>query len=341
MRLPRVIECRMGWGMAMKRNFLVWWWLCLAPVMADAGWSILRSADGNSRLEARPVGLEDGKIVFERKGGKLFKAGADQFSDEDGRRLEAWVAAMEKDLHREVVETVAAAKGPRILFIGNSYSFQIPKEFKKLAESEGKKLTVEQVTVGGCTLQRHAANAKTMEKIAKGRWDVVVLQEQSLVPAILEGQRHQMMDPAAKKLVEAVRRAGAVPVFFLTWGRRDGDKMNAQVFPDDTFEAMHGRLVEGYRKASVFAGGEKGGVYTVPVGEVWKVVRQLGKDEDLYTQDGSHPGRRGVYLASCVFFSALFDAPVGRASSLDQGGVLAKAAREARPQAIPFPVDAE
>ncbi len=30
------------------------------------------------------------------------------------------------------------AKGGRVLFVGNSYSFQVPKVFAKLAESKGK-----------------------------------------------------------------------------------------------------------------------------------------------------------------------------------------------------------
>ncbi len=47
-----------------------------------------------------------------------------------------------------------------------------------------------------------------------------------------------------------------------------------------------------------------------PVGEAWRAVRrerpQLGVE--LYRNDGSHPSKKGAYLAACVFYSALFDA---------------------------------
>lgn len=315
------------------------WAFCFAPLMASEDWPLLTSKDGGKTMYARPVAVEGELIRFEKKGGQTFKAAADKFSAKDHQRLNAWVEAMGEDLHREVVERVASATDLRILFIGNSYSFQIPKVFEALAKAEGKNLTVEQVTKGGCTLQRHAATPKTLERIAEGRWDLVVLQEQSLVPAILEAQRHRMMDPAAKTLVEAVRKAGAVPVFFLTWGRRDGDKMNAKAFPNDTFDAMQARLVTGYGKASKFAGGQAGGVFIVPVGQVWSDVRKLGKDENLYTKDGSHPGKRGIYLASCVFYSALYDQAVAtKTSTVKQGAVLAETAQAARMKPVSYPV---
>ena len=212
--------------------------------------------------------------------------------------------------HRELVERVKSSEQLRVLFVGNSYSFNIPKEFENLATREGKKVEVEQVTKGGWTLAKHAKAEATLEKIAKGKWDIVVLQEQSQMPAFAEDQRHQMMDPAAKSLAAAIRKVGAIPVFFQTWGRRDGDQQNGKAFPNDTFEAMQKRLTEGYRKAAEAAGH----AHIVPVGEIWAKVHKAGGGDKLFANDGSHPAAGGNQLGAAVFYAAFFDAlPKGTA----------------------------
>jgi len=212
--------------------------------------------------------------------------------------------------HQALVTRVKQAETLRVLFVGNSYSFKIPKQFEQLARAEGQKLEVAQVTKGGWTLAKHAASKDTLNQIAHGKWDIVVLQEQSQIPSLPENQRVKMMDSAAKSLASAVRKAKAIPVFFLTWGRKDGDKKNAQHFPDDTYAAMQNRLRRGYHKAAKQADG----AYIVPVGEVWLAVRAAGKDGMLYAKDGSHPGVGGNYLGACVFYCAFYDHAVTSAT---------------------------
>ena len=213
------------------------------------------------------------------------------------------IPAMGNTAHATLADRVKKAKTLRVLFVGNSYSFKIPKVFESIAKAEGKSITVEQVTKGGWTLKKHANAKETLDKIAQGKWDVVVLQEQSQLPALPEPQRSKMMYPAAKKLADAIRSADAVPVFFLTWGRKDGDKKNAVAFPNDSYAAMQKRLIAGYKNAATHAGG----AHIIPVGEVWSVLRQMKKDEGLYSGDGSHPAKRGNYLGACVFYNALYN----------------------------------
>lgn len=205
--------------------------------------------------------------------------------------------------HRELVDRVKSSTPLRVLFVGNSYSFNIPKAFETLANSEGEKVEVEQVTKGGWTLEKHAKAEATLEKIAKGKWDVVVLQEQSQMPAFPEDQRRNLMDPAAKSLADAIRKAGAIPVFFQTWGWRDGDTQNAKTYPGDTFEAMQKRLISGYRNAAKAAGN----AHVIPVGEIWAKVRASRDGDSLYAKDGSHPAAAGNQLGAAVFYAALFD----------------------------------
>lgn len=208
-----------------------------------------------------------------------------------------------------LVARMRGADPARVLFVGNSYSFKIPKVFAELAAEEGREVEVEQVTKGGWTLAKHAKADATLEKIRAGNWDVVVLQDQSQTPAFGRTQRERGMIPAAKTLVEVIRKAGAIPVFFVTWGRRDGDKQNAKVFPDDTMEAMQERLLTGYREAAEAAGG----AVLVPVGPAWLRAKRAGHLDGLFAKDGSHPAGNGVYLGACVFYATFYDAGIKKA----------------------------
>jgi hypothetical protein len=215
-------------------------------------------------------------------------------------------AAMAETLEAEMTRRLQKAEPARVLFVGNSYSFQVPKVFASLAKSEGRKIVVEQVTKGGWTLARHAKTEATLARIRDGRWDVVVLQEQSQTPAFPKAQREQGMIPAARTLVAEIRKAGAIPAMFVTWGRRDGDQQNAKTFPDDTMEAMQARLDTGYREAA----DEAGGAVLVPVGPAWLRAKKAGQMDGLFAKDGSHPTKDGVYLSACVFYVTFYDTGV-------------------------------
>ena len=58
--------------------------------------------------------------------------------------------------------------------------------------------------------------------------------------------------PEAKDIVDAIRAKNpcTVPVFFQTWGKRDGDSMNCPTFSEDnwmcTFEGIQNRLTDSY-----------------------------------------------------------------------------------------------
>lgn len=194
------------------------------------------------------------------------------------------------------------AKEARILFVGNSYSFKVPGTLGRLAKASKRKVVVEQVTKGGWTLQKHAAAKETLAKIRSGNWDVVVLQEQSQMPSFSQQQRNKQMLPHAKTLVAEIRKAGAVPVFFQTWGRRDGDKQNSTAHPNDTFEKMQVRLIAGYRETALASGG----ALIVPVGERWSKEMKAGKGKRLFAKDGSHPSPAGVELSAEVFYTYFF-----------------------------------
>ena len=176
-------------------------------------------------------------------------------------------AASSKDEKAELRDRLDKSDEPRILFVGNSYSFKVPKVLARMTQAEGRPVVVEGITRGGWTLEKHARSKDTLTRIRNGKWDVVVLQEQSQRPSFSRAQRMREMNPHVRILVTEIRKAGALPVFFQTWGRRDGDRGNKKNYPDDTFEKMQKRLITGYQEAAVVAGH----ALIVPVGEAWAV----------------------------------------------------------------------
>jgi len=266
----------------------------------------LTKADG-SAVRVAPIDVEDGMIVFRQPDIKRKKIALTFFSEAEQVKLKAWMEAVSNDHHHDVIKRVQSSDHLKVLFIGNSYNFDIPKAFEKIAKDKGKKITVDQVTRGGWTLKKHANSAKVLEKIQQGTYDIVVLQEQSLIPSFPEAQRASMMDAPAKKLVKLIKQSGATPVFFQTWGRRDGDKQNSAVFPNDTFAAMQKRLTLGYANTAEHVGG----AHIIPVGEILGKVMLKQKQAALnfYQNDGSHPSKVGVTFGASIIYSSLYNEP--------------------------------
>ena len=202
------------------------------------------------------------------------------------------------DARQELTERVHAKPELAVLFVGNSYSFGVPRAFSKLATAEGQQVRVGHSTYGGWTLKRHAGNDSTLKKIREGHWDVVVLQEQSEIPAMSARECAARMFPPLRQLVTEVRNHGAVPVLYQTWGRRDGDP---HVLHDD-FAGMNRRLREGYLAAARNAGG----IVVVPVGDAWEREILAGHRNELFMPDGSHPTQRASDLNASVFYETFF-----------------------------------
>ena len=186
----------------------------------------------------------------------------------------------------------------RVFFLGNSYTAvnDLPAAFASLAWSGGHRVDVAVQAPGGWTLLDHARAQSTADVLAASRWDVVVLQEQSEIPSV-DYMRESSMYPAARDLVAMVRGAGAKPMFFLTWGHRQGWPESG--IPD--YASMQSALNAGY----LFIAGEQH-AEVAPVGAAWSEVAGLESSPDLWQDDGSHPTSKGTYLAACVFYAAIF-----------------------------------
>lgn len=192
----------------------------------------------------------------------------------------------------------------RVLFIGNSYTAvnNLPQMVTDVAASVGDVLLCESNTPGGCTFQQHCSNT-SMTMICKGGWDVVVLQEQSQLPSFPLGQVQTMCFPFAAQLVDSIYAVNPCSraMFYMTWGRKNGDSENCPNWPPVcTYEGMDSLLFERYMAMS---SDNKADVS--PVGAVWHYLRDFYPNIELYSGDGSHPSPAGSYAAACAFYTLI------------------------------------
>jgi hypothetical protein len=214
---------------------------------------------------------------------------------------------------------IATAKNTKILFVGNSYTYvnDLPKTIQDLAISKGDSITYTTQATGGATAQSLWNSPAVISIIAQGGWDYVVLQCQSQEPAFPPSQVATDTYPFVKKLDSLVQATNscAETLFFMTWGRKNGDAANAAFYPIiGTYDGMQSRLRESYL---MFAQDFTASV--APVGVAWKKVRAQYPTIELYNPDESHPSIHGTYLAACVFYSSIFHKVAIGASFITSG----------------------
>lgn len=186
-----------------------------------------------------------------------------------------------------------------ILFIGNSYTGvnDLPSIFTQLADSGGHAVMAGSLTPGGYTLLQHSRTPATVTRIKSQKWDDVILQDQSYLPALAQ-ERERELNPGVRELVSLIRENGAQAMLYLTWGREKG--LPEQGFAD--YASMQDQLTEAY-----LAIAEEQKIPVAPVGEAWRTALSHDKNADLWQSDGSHPTMEGTYLAACVFYAAIFE----------------------------------
>ena len=205
------------------------------------------------------------------------------------------------------MQLMAQDGSKRALFIGNSYTEvnNLPQLVKLVSESAGAVLECQSNTPGGCTFSQHCEN-QSMNLIRQGNWDVVVLQEQSQLPSFPQSQVEVECFPYAAQLVDSIyaNNPDGEAMFYMTWGRRDGDQQNAQYFPVlGTYEGMDSMLYERYMYMA-----RTNDASVCPVGRSWRYIRGNNPSIELYSGDGSHPSMAGSYVAACAFYTMIFHA---------------------------------
>lgn len=193
----------------------------------------------------------------------------------------------------------AAPKPPeplRVLFIGNSYTYfhNAPELFAALARAAqpDREVQTQMVAVGGETLLSLWETSPARAAVRAGKWDYVVLQDQSRLGDGLWNGRFVINAPRLLRwgtgLFDAdIRRAGARTVLIQTWARRDQGQDQPAL--DHAFDSV----------AREF------GALLAPAGTAWQRARKDHPTIDLYAADGSHPTPAGSYLLACVLLYTL------------------------------------
>lgn len=202
---------------------------------------------------------------------------------------------------------VSIGQSYKVLFIGNSYTDvnNLPLLISNVANSTGDTITYQSNCPGGCIFQQHCSN-QSMDLIRQGGWDFVVLQEQSQLPSFPDSQVSSECLPYAKRLVDSIRANNtcAEPVFYMTWGRKNGDPdpRNVAEFPPlGTYRGMDSLL---YLRYMIMKNSNNASVS--PVGRVWHYIRDNYPSIELYQSDESHPSEAGSYAAACSFYTIFF-----------------------------------
>ena len=202
--------------------------------------------------------------------------------------------------------SIAQQQIKKVLFIGNSYTYvnDLPLLLSNAAQSVGDSVIYDSNCIGGYTLQLHSTNATTLQKIAQGNFDFVVLQEQSQLPSFPISQVQSSVYPYAKTLDSLINVANPCTetVFYMTWGRKNGDASNCPNWPPIcTYSGMDSLLRMRYEYMA-----NANSALVSPVGAVWRYIRNNFPGIELYNADESHPSLAGSYAAACTFYSIIF-----------------------------------
>ncbi|MBJ7330393.1 MAG: hypothetical protein JHC95_10880 [Solirubrobacteraceae bacterium] len=185
-----------------------------------------------------------------------------------------------------------------MLFVGNSMTYvnDTPTTLDRLARSGGKHVAVRALAVAGARLADHLARPESFTSLRASSWDVVVLQEQSQIPAI-DAWRKQEMYPAARRFAAEIRTRGARPLLYETAGyRRGSPELGLR-----GYRSMQLALARGYAEV-----GTRLGVEVAPAGTALLAANADDWPALTWEFDGHHPGPASAYAAACVFYARIF-----------------------------------
>jgi hypothetical protein len=209
-----------------------------------------------------------------------------------------------------------------LLFVGNSYvgTGDLHELVADLLVQVGREDLggADALIHEGYTWEDHLAAAQTPGSPweapltgLSGTYGILILQEQSQIPGFPQDEPIWLASVEAGAALDAFARGVAADTVLLqTWGRRDGDAENPDLYPD--FSTMQDRLTSGYASYADALGTGARPVAVAQAGEAFRFVHDdiLASGSDpldagsafvaLYAADGSHPSAAGSWLAACA-----------------------------------------
>lgn len=199
----------------------------------------------------------------------------------------------------------------RVLFIGNSFTREhdLPAQVARLAAQSGVRLSPGMIVRDGARLADHAANPDVAGLIGALAWDVLVLQDHSVVALTPEA--------AAASRAAVAQMAGLTPaglVLFATWPRAAGHALYAEAGMPSGPAQMNARVAAHYAAMAVELGARVAGV-----GDAFLAIAARQPGLALHAADGYHASAEGARLAASILAAAILGRPL--APSADRAGL--------------------
>jgi hypothetical protein len=278
--------------------------------------------------------------------------------------------ACAEDVPATAPSTTEAPQSVRLLTIGNSFSHNATRFLGDLAKSTGDVLVLREAIVGGASLELHWTKARKFEsdprdkqgryttgkslteELQAGPWDVITIQQASLLSHDVETYR-----PFAGQLVDTIRKHAprATVMIHQTWAYRSDsprfDAARAKLGDPVSQRAMYDGLAASYKTIA-----SELGLQRIPVGDAffladtdanwgyrkdtafdflaarhpalpdqthslhvgWEWKRQSAERWKL-ALDGNHASLAGEYLGACVWYEVLFRKPCEQTTFVPKG----------------------
>ena len=201
----------------------------------------------------------------------------------------------------------------RLFFIGNSFTLggPIPTMVGALASGAGfPPPQVESSAYGGYTLAQHRKTNSSVNGVAKGSWDFVVLQEYSTGPTDNAGDPQQFKEDATWWYDQTKAKSNnGWAVLYETWARHKDHGIYPKTFKDPA--EMQAQLRKHYNDAAKSfipkhsKAAAKNHVKVAPAGDAWERHLKEKTPLRLHASDDYHAGANGAYLNAAVIFSTL------------------------------------
>ena len=164
-----------------------------------------------------------------------------------------------------------------LLFIGNSHTYynDMPLLVKRRATDLGYPCRVTMLAHPGWYLEQHASDPEARFNILYGGYDYVILQEHAHPFGPEED-----FTRTARTLNSWIREAGAVPIIYETWAKKDEQHVQS------TMNKVHKRVAKAID------------AILAPVGEDWWSYMKSWPDLEMYDEDGAHASRAGSDFAA-------------------------------------------
>jgi hypothetical protein len=243
-------------------------------------------------------------------------------------RLRGWTWAILATL---ALTSPASADPLNILFFGNSFTNSeggarsIPNMVAAIAMAAGRDApTVANLSVDGVDLGFHLANYDLlMDYFAPPglTWDVVVLQENSVMPTHVGNVDVFRVNAVALYQRTAAHSPSVVPVLFETWARGPAHEIYSgptPLFPGGPNQ-MQQELHEGYRLAASDINAAAGSSIT-RIAQVGEAFRSTGFSDFMYDEQHYHASPLGSLVAALVIYANVYND--WNVSSLNLSGLL-------------------